>query len=409
MIVFRPGRVIQGTDGAVLTDVVVCIEGQRITAVESAAGWEPPDSATVVEAPDATLMPGMIDAHVHLAYNGATDSEKSQAYAATNSYPLLSLRAAANAREALRHGFTAVRDLNAPGGVVTAVRNAAAEDLLVAPRIKACGRGLSITGGHMDKGGWASHVSFRDYNVACDGPEAFRSGVRREVREGADFIKINLCGGSLADPQRPWVQEMTDAETTAAIDEAHRRERKVAAHASGGPSIAMAVRAGLDSVEHGHWIDQETAELMAEHGTFYVPTLLINERNFELGREVLGNAPDMWEWLERSREAKWESLQRARSAGVRIVAGTDAGFMLPHGSMSARELGLLVQGGLSELEAIEAATGTAAALLEIQAGEIRAGRLADLLLVDGNPLEDLSLLQDPSRLRIFLAGTEVAA
>jgi imidazolonepropionase-like amidohydrolase len=260
----------------------------------------------------------------------------------------------------------------------------------------------------MDKGGWGDHLSFRDLNAPCDGPEAFRQGVREQVKRGADCIKINLCGGSIRNPNAPYKQEMTDAEVVAAIDEAHRLEKRVAAHTSGGPSVNMAVAAGLDSVEHGHWIDEACADLMAERGSFYVPTLLVNERNYEIGRAELGGSDASWAWLDRAREDKWGSLARVRSAGVKIVMGTDAGFMLPHGSMTARELELLVQGGLTPMEAIVAATSAAAELLDIDAGLIREGAIADLLLVPGDPSEDIRVLQNLPALRVWRAGHEVA-
>lgn len=407
MIVFRPGRIIEGTDGKVHEGLAVVTEGERIVRVVAASEFEVPATAKVIDAPEATLMPGMIDAHVHLAYDGAIDAASSRADTVTISYPALALRAAAHAAKTLKYGFTAVRDLNAPGHVVLALRDAVAAGHVPGPRIRACGQGLTISSGHMDKGGWADHLSLDNHNAICDGPEGFRLGVRQQVRFGADFIKINLCGGSIQDPTQPWLQEMTDEEVAAAIGEAHRRERTVAAHTSGGPSVAMAVRAGLDSVEHGHWLDEETADLMAEHGTTYVPTLLINERNFELDRTLLGGSKAGWDWLERSREDKWLSLERVRKAGAPIALGTDAGFMLPHGVMNARELELLVHGGLSPLEALEAATGTGARLLGVDSGMVQEGRLADLLLVNGDPLADIRVLQDPAAFRVFLGGTEV--
>jgi imidazolonepropionase-like amidohydrolase len=409
MIVFRPARVVVGLDGQVLHGAAVVVEGDRIAHVGAAADVAVPAHATVVDAPGSTLMPGMVDTHVHLAYDGAIAWSSYKLATVTLGYPALALRAAAHAAETLRWGFTAVRDLNAPGGVVLALRDAVAAGHVPGPRIRACGQGLSVTAGHMDKGGWAAHVALDDVNAPCDGPDAFRAGVREQVKRGADCIKINLCGGSSRDLGRPYKQEMTDAEVQAAIEEAHRLERHVAAHTSGGPSVTMAVRAGLDSVEHGHWIDDETADLMAERGTFYVPTLLVNERNFEVGRDVLGGSDASWAWLERSRDDKWDSLERVRRAGAPIAVGTDAGFMLPHGSMSAREIDLLVHGGLSPLAALESATSVGARLLGLDAGVVRAGALADLVLVDGDPTTDVRLLQDASRLRTFLGGCEVGA
>jgi imidazolonepropionase-like amidohydrolase len=409
MIVFRPERVVVGHEGRVLEGAVVVVEGARIAYVGPAADAALPADATVVAAPGATLMPGLIDTHVHLAYDGSVQGRDYTLATVTLGYPALALRAAAHAAETLRWGVTAVRDLNAPGGVVLALRDAVAAGYVAGPRIRACGQGLSVTAGHMDKGGWAAHVALDDVNAPCNGPDAFRAGVREQVKRGADCIKINLCGGSSRDLSRPYKQEMTDAEVHAAIEEAHRLERHVAAHTSGGPSVTMAVRAGLDSVEHGHWIDEETADLMAERGTFYVPTLRVNEINFELGRATLGGSDASWAWLERSRDDKWASLERVRRAGAPIAVGTDAGFMLPHGAAVAHEIELLVRGGLAPLAALESATSVGARLLGLDAGTIRAGAPADLLWVDGDPTRDVGVLKDAGRLRTFLGGREVGA
>jgi imidazolonepropionase-like amidohydrolase len=386
--------------------MAVLIERNRIVGVNRVADGVP-EAQVVIDAPQATLMPGMVDAHVHLAYDGSPVLGTFRLEATGMSYPLLALRAAQHGMATLRAGFTAVRDLNAPGGVILALRDAVNAGYLAGPRIRACGQGLSITSGHMDKGGWADHITLRDMNFPCNGEDGFRYGVREQVKRGADCIKINLCGGSSKDLTRPYKQEMTDDEVKAAIDEAHRLERHVAAHTSGGPSVTMAVRAGLDSVEHGHWIDEATADLMAEKGCTYVPTLLVNERNFEVGEAQMGVSPSGWAWLERAREDKWVSLARVRHAGVKIAVGTDAGFMVTHGEMNARELEYLVQGGLTPLEAITAATRHGAELLDIDAGVIAPGKLADFVLVEGNPDEDVRVLQDISKLRVFKDGQEV--
>ncbi len=410
MIVIRPERLIIGDGSPSAEGMAVVIEGGRVTRVcRSAELGADRGGVRYVDAPGATLMPGMIDAHVHLAYDGSSRPLDYKVATLSEGYPAVALRSVRHARDTLRAGITAVRDLNAPGGVILALRDAIAAGHVEGPRVVACGQGLSVTGGHMDKGGWGDHVAFRDLNAPCDGPDAFRQGVREQVKRGADCIKINLCGGSLRDPNAPYKQEMTDAEVEAAIDEAHRLEKRVAAHTSGGPSVTMAVRAGLDSVEHGHWIDEATADLMAERGTAYVPTLLVNERNYEIGRDALGGSDASWAWLDRAREDKWASLERVRRAGAPIVMGTDAGFMLPHGSMTARELELLVHGGLSAMEAIVAATSSAARLLDIDGGLVREGAMADLLLVPGDPSRDVQALQALNALRVWREGREVVA
>ncbi len=407
MKAFVVGRLIDGTGAAPRELCTVLVDGDRIQAVGAQGEVDIPPDTEVIDAPSATLIPGLIDLHVHLSYSGAKDRDTFRTEAVSMSYPQIALRAAGYALATLRAGFTTVRDVHAPGGVIIDLRKAIEAGHVAGAQIKACGTGLSVTGGHMDQPGWGDHVQLDGMTCACDGPLAFRQGVRRQVKRGADLIKINACVSSIMDPNHPYRQEMTDEELGAACDEAHVLERHVAAHTSGGPGLTAAVRAGVDTIEHGHWLNRETADLMAERGTVYVPTLLVNERNFDFPREELGGTAAQWRWLDLSREAKWTSLETARQAGVKIGCGTDAGYMIPHGEMNARELELLVQGGLSPVEAIGAATRVGAELLRIEAGTIEAGKLADLVLVNGNPIDDIRVLQDKSRLRVFKAGKEI--
>jgi imidazolonepropionase-like amidohydrolase len=405
--VFLVDRLVDGTGAAPLERAALVVEAGRISRVGREADLALPERANVVRG--GTLMPGMVDAHVHLAYSGGIEPRAFRAEASAMSYPALALRAVKHARETLEWGFTAVRDLNAPGGTIIDLRDAIQSGHVPGPRVSACGLGLSITSGHMDKGGWGDHVHLEAMTEPCDGPQEFRRGVRRQVKRGADVIKINLCGGTFRDWDAPWKQEMTDEEIWAAIDEAHRLERPVAAHTSGGPSVTTAVRAGLDSVEHGRWLDEECVDAMAETGCVYVPTLLVQENHFEHPWELQGAGPDARKWLELGREAMWVSLSLARAAGVRVATGTDAGFMLPHGAKTARELELLVKGGYTPLEAIRAATLTGAELLRLpEVGALREGWAADLVLVDGDPTEDIRVLQDRARLRVFRDGLEVS-
>lgn len=405
---FLVGQLIDGSGSAPVPRAFVRLEGPRITAVGRQSELGDLDGqGTVIDAPDCTLMPGLIDAHVHLAYSGALHSRAFQSEASELSYSALALRAAAYACQTLEWGVTSVRDLNAPGGVIIDLGRAISQGHVPGPRVVACGLGLSVTGGHMDKGGWGDHVTLEGMALPCDGAESFRRGVRQQVKRGAGCLKINLCGGSIRDWTVPWKSEMAEDEVCAAIEEAHRLERKVAAHTSGGPAITAAVRLGLDSVEHGRWLSEECVEAMAERGTTYVPTLLVQENHFEHPWESQGADLASQRWLELGREAMWTSLSLARAANVRVATGTDAGFMLPHGPACARELNLLVQGGYTPLEAITAATSHGAALLDLpEVGTVRPGQLADLLLVRGDPLTDVQLLQRQEVLRVFKGGVE---
>lgn len=401
-------RLYVGDGSPAITEAVAVWSGSKIIAVGSQSDVRIPSDAEIVDAPGYTLTPGLIDVHVHLAYSGTPQKRAFRSEAVDMSYPRMALRAAAHARATLEAGFTTVRDMNAPGGVIIDLRNAIDAGELEGPRIRACGLGLSVTGGHMDQPGFGDHIHMDDMTYPCDGPEAFRRGVRAQVKRGADFIKINVCVSSVTDPQSPYRQEMTDQEIAAAISEAHMLEKAVAAHTSGGPSIRTAVELGLDTVEHGHWLDDDTVSSMAQRGSTLVPTLLVNERNFDFTPEQMGATAEGWRWLGLARTAKWESLRKAHEAGVRVAVGTDAGFMLPHGAMNAREIELLVEGGLTPLEALTAATKNGAEVTRMPSvGTLEAGKLADLLLVKGDPIEDVTLFQDRTSLRVIKSGREV--
>lgn len=408
MILFRVGKLIDGTGAPPVDGAALLVDGDRIVAVGRQADISAPDGAEVIDAPGATLIPGLIDAHVHLSYSGRPDARLFRAELVDMNYALISLRAAKYARDTLLSGFTAVRDMHAPGGTIIDLRDAVKAGYVVGPRIMACGMGLTVTGGHMDQGGFADHVSFRDFTSPCDGPDAFRKGVRTQMRRGADFIKVNPCVGSRKDPDnKPYRFEMTPAEMRAACDEAHEMGFHVGAHTSGGPPLRAAVEAGCDTIEHGHWIDNETLDLMAEKGTFLVPTLLVNKVSSAHTADDPNASWGSKRWGERSLEAMWERLERARAHGVRIGSGSDAGFMLEHGACNLGEMECLVEGGFTPVEAISAATATNADLMELDAGRLKPGKLADLVLVDGDPATDLAVLRDRRNLSVFLGGKRI--
>ncbi|MDI3341126.1 MAG: amidohydrolase family protein, partial [Sphaerobacter sp.] len=252
----------------------------------------------------------------------------------------LALKGYANGRRALNAGYTTLRDLHAPYTTSIDLRDAIESGRVVGPRLRVCGQGLCITGGHMDKTTLPDHVTGRV--GVCDTPEGFRQAVRYWVKMGADLIKLNTDVGSRSNPEAPYVQEMSFEEMAAACTEARKYGRHVAAHTAGGPPIEEAILAGVNTIEHGHWLTDRAIELMVEHGTYYVPTLIVNSRNFDYDRETLGVSEEGWDWLRRAYDAKWDSLERARAAGVKIAAGSDAGFLVDHGE-NAYELVELVK------------------------------------------------------------------
>ena len=406
MILIRVGRLIDGTGAKPVENAAILLDGTRIRSVARQADIGNPDVEEVIDMPEATAIPGLIDVHVHLSYSGNLDMRAFRAEHADMSWPLVSLRAQKYAMDTLRHGFTSVRDMHAPGGTIIDLRNAVNAGYVDGPRIRACGMGLTVTGGHMDQPGFADHASFRDMTFPCDGADGFRKGVRTQIRRGADFIKINPCVGSRKDPDtRPWRFEMTPDEMRAACDEAHVQDMTVGAHTSGGPPLRVAVEAGVDTVEHGHWIDDATLDLMAERGTYLVPTLLVNKTSSKAVRDKPDAPHGSKRWGAVSEEAMWERLERARRHGVRIASGSDAGFMLEHGKCNLGEVECLVEGGFSPLDALSAATATGADLMQIDAGRLIEGKLADIVLVTGgNPADDLAPLRDPANLTVFKDG-----
>ncbi len=408
-LLIEADRMIDGTGGPVLEGAAVFVEGERIVAAGRRADIGRPEGAELVQAPPgATVMPGMADVHVHLAYSGIPNKAAFRNELIEMSYAAVALRAARYAQATLRMGFTALRDMHAPGGAIIDLAASIEAGETEGPRIKACGRGLSVTGGHMDQPGFADHTAFRDLTQPCDGPVGFRRGAREEIKRGADFIKIN---SSCSDGNRIGIwnrQEMTNEEIAAACDEAHMWGLKVAAHTVGGESLLNTIIHGADTVEHAHFTDERIIGEMVKRGTYYVPTLLVNERNFEFTPEEQGATPSSWRWLNASREAKWKTVAAARAAGVKICCGTDAGYMIPHGPMNWREIALLAKGGLTPLEAITAATATNHDLLGIEAGRLLPGKLADILIVAGDPLKDLAILGVPEALTVFKGGRKIS-
>jgi len=404
---YQADLVIDGSGSPPIEKGALLVENGLVVALGSQAELGTPEGCDVIAAPPGTtLIPGLIDSHVHLAYSGTADIQALRAERLDLSYPAVALRALSYAQASLVHGFTALRDMHAPGGTIIDLRRAIEAGDVVGPHLRACGRGLTVSGGHMDLPIHADHAAMREFAHPCDGADAFRQGARQEARRGADFIKINSCVGSRKVPGVYWRLEMTPEEIRAACEEAHTQGLKVASHTSGGPPLTITVENGVDCVEHAHWIDDDCIARMAERGTYLVPTLLVNERNFELPPP--NGAKTHSDWTLASREAKWVSLDKARKAGIKVGAGTDAGFTLPHGTMHWRELQLLVDGGYSPMEAIVAATAVNAELMELNAGLLAKGRMADFVLVAGNPLDSLKLLADPNNLVVYKGGVKVA-
>ena len=403
-IVIKAKKIIDGKNNEIINDKAIRVSDGIISEIIDIDKFTPSENEKIYTYDSETILPGMIDVHVHLAYSGITNQRAFRAESIDMDYGEQSLRGYSFAYDHMDYGFTSLRDMNAPGNVAINIKNSINNHNLLGPNILACGLGLSVTGGHMDQPGWGSHVKHDLMTYACDGVDEFRKGVRIQKKLGADFIKTNICVSSTNDLKHPYMQEMTDEEIKHVCSEARMLNLKVASHTSGGKGITTAVKNGIHSVEHGHWLDNETIDLMAKNNTFYVPTLLVNERNFDFEIDENFRKSKNWKWLELSREAKWKSLEKAIKANINIALGTDAGFMLPHGSMNYREMEYLIQGGMTNMQAIKSATQIGGRLLQMNVGTIEIGQRADILVVKGDPLKDIKVLSDKNNIKVFKDG-----
>jgi imidazolonepropionase-like amidohydrolase len=377
-----PARPLQGPSTITITD-------GRITAV--APGLTPPPAgARLIDLSNRTVLPGLIDAHVHLM--SVPGNPFWQEAVQTDDY--LALVGAHNALTTVRAGFTTVRDLGSPGTAGFSLKRAIDEGLLPGPRMLVSGQALSTIGGHGDVAGFRPEViAALDGHNTCTGAEQCAARVRELARAGADVVKFHATGGVLSQGDRGLGQSFTDAEMRAIVDTAHALGLKVAAHAHADEGIAAAVRAGVDSIEHGTFASPATIQLMRQRGTTLVPTLMafvgIRER---LGRGIY--TPLVESKVRMTLEVVGRTARLAHQAGVPVVFGTDAG-VYEHGRNAGEFAELVERAGMTPAEAIAAATTGAARLLGLDSeiGRIAPGFSADLIAVEGDPLADVRVLQ----------------
>ncbi|MGZ8354354.1 MAG: amidohydrolase family protein [Allosphingosinicella sp.] len=388
-VVVHAGRLIADASRPAAGPSTITITDGRITAV--AAGLTPPPAgARLVDLSGKTVLPGLIDMHVHLSGDPGGDFRDE----AVDPNEWATLVGAKNARITALAGFTTVRDVGSPPLVGFALRRATAEGIIPGPRILSSGPAISIIGGHGDVSGFRPEV-IRALGVdnICTGPEQCAALVREFSRAGADLIKITATGGVLSQQARGLGQHFTDAEMKAIVDTAHALGLKVAAHAHSARGIEAAARAGVDSIEHGTFADARAIAAMKASGSSLVPTLMaftgIRER---LGKNIY--TPVVEVKVRETLNEVGKAARAARAAGVPVVFGTDAA-VFEHGR-NAQELALLVElAGMSPAEAIASATTGAARLLgmEREVGRIAPGYSADLIAVGGDPLRDVRALE----------------
>jgi imidazolonepropionase-like amidohydrolase len=368
---------IDGTGAAPVPGQAVVVEGSRIAwigPVDSAPSTAPEN---VIDGGGRTVLPGLINCHVHLTADGAPDLF---AQAAGDTVPLATLRAAQSALITLQSGVTTVRDCGAADDIVVELAKAISRGLVPGPRVQAAGRVITMTGGH-------GHFIGRE----ADGPDEVRKATRAEIKAGAAVIKVMATGGVLTPGVSPTQTALLPEELAVVAQEAHNSGRRVTTHAIGRAGIHNALTAGIDSIEHGFYLDDELLELAVDQGTFLVPTILAVDG---IVRNGLAQGIPGWvvEKAEREAAKQRESFAAAVSSGMRIAAGTDAGTPFNgHGEL-ARELALMVQHGLSPMQTLISATRGAAENLGMahEIGTLEVGKLADLVLVDGDPVTDIT-------------------
>ncbi|HEX8722956.1 MAG TPA: amidohydrolase family protein [Pyrinomonadaceae bacterium] len=392
--VLRAARLIDGTGRPPVSNAVVVISGDRITAAGPASGVRVPAGAKVIDLGDVTLLPGFIDAHTHLIGRVLGDPE-AEASVVKDYSSFGAILGVVNAQRTLLAGFTTVRNVGAHGEFDdVALRKAINDGWVEGPRMQTAGHAIGITGGHCDENAYRPGLldgSIRD--GIADGPEQVRAAVRYQVKYGADVIKTCATGGVLSEGDAVGATQYTFEEMKAAVEEASKLERKVAAHAHGAEGIKIATRAGVASVEHGSFLDEEGARLMAERGTYLVPTLMAGEQVERLAKSGVLKGLRAEKALAAA-AAMRNGIKLAVANRVPVALGTDAG-VIPHGT-NAHEFTLMVEwGGMSPLDAIVAGTLSAARLLgwEKNLGTLEAGKLADVVAVPGDPLRDIRSME----------------
>jgi imidazolonepropionase-like amidohydrolase len=393
-VVLRAARLIDGTGNAPISNAVVVVTDEKITAVGTAGDVRVPAGARVIDLGDVTLLPGFIDAHTHLI--GRVLGDPDIETAAVRDYESFgAILSVINARDTLMAGFTTVRNVGASGRFDDlALRKAINEGWIPGPRMQSAGHSLGITGGHCDSNGYRPGLMDRSIEDGiANGPDEIRAAVRYQVKYGADLIKTCATGGVLSEGDAVGATQYSYEEMKAMVDEATKLERKVAAHAHGAEGIKIATRAGVASIEHGSFLDEEGARLMAQHGTFMVPTMMAGEVVEKAANAGILKGQRAEKALAAA-AAMRKGIKIAVANKVTIALGTDAG-VIPHGT-NAREFVLMVEwGGMSPMEAIVAGTLNGSKLLgwDKSLGTLAAGKWADIVAVPGDPLKDIHNLQ----------------
>jgi imidazolonepropionase-like amidohydrolase len=386
-VAVRAGQLVDVLQGSLLADQVILIQDGKIAQVGPAASLTIPEGARIIDLSGKTVLPGLIDMHDHI-----TGDHRFHGYSGLAiSVPRETLYGVYNSRKTLDAGFTTIRNVGASGYSDVALRDAINDGEVAGPRMRVSGPALGITGGHCDNNLLPSEYAVSAEGVA-NGPWAVRAKVREVIKYGADLIKYCATGGVLSKGDSVGGQQYTLEEMQALVDEAHMHGRKVAAHAHGAEGIKTAIKAGVDSIEHSSLIDDEGIQLAKQHGTYLVMDIYNDTFILEYGAKV----GMLEESLEKERaigQLQRDNFRKAHAAGVKMAFGSD-GAVYPHGD-NGKQFAYMVQYGMTPMEAIQAATVNAADLLDWKGkvGAIAPGYYADIIAVDGKPLEDIKSLE----------------